>query len=318
MALTRRTAGLLLGIPAAVALFATALPATAGTATAGTTAVTYRTISGYAGCGGTSECTATFTGDFGVPARLATTTPVVVQTGSRPSVGPGQPVSLLTGATGDVGPNGAQGYRFRVLDQTGAVSPVPTGAYYHASVPFADAGRVAASVLVTTDPAGNAAVRFPRPLAAAPVAVIATGHSPYVGPGLPVNLITNRYSTVGFGLRVLDQAGVPIGMRTIRVHYWATGQAATPNTRAGTGVVTPNERGLAFLPWPMLAKGFQPVSVVLTGVAPANGPTMPVNLLVVSPLSDGAYVRVLDQAGQPVTSSVTLAFYATKLAAATG
>jgi hypothetical protein len=318
MALTRRTAGLLLGAPAAVALLATVLPAAAGTAAAGTAAVTYKTISGRAECGGTSECTATFTGNLGESARLATTTPVVVQTGAQPSVGPGEPVSLLTGATGDVGEYGAQGYRFRVLDQTGAISPVHTSSYYHASVPFADSGRAAASVLVTTDPAGNAAIRFPRPLVAAPVAVIATGSSPYIGPGLPVNLITNRYSTIGFGLRVLDQAGAPIGMRKVRVQYWATVQAATPNTRAGTGVVTPNERGLAFLPWPMLAKGFQPVSVVLTGVAPANGPTMPVNLLAVSPLSDGTYVRVLDQAGRPVTSSVTLAFYATKLAASTG
>ena len=309
---TRRTAGLLLGVPATVALLAAGLMATAGTATAGSADDFYRTISGSATCGGTSECTATFIG------RLTTATPVVVQTGARPSVGPGEPVSLLTGATGDLSPYGEQGYRFRVLDQTGAVSTVPTITYYHASVPFADTGRVAASVVVTTDPAGNAAVRFPRPLVAAPVAVIATGHSPYVGPGLPVNLITNRYSTVGFGLRALDQAGAPIAMRTIRVDYWATAQAATPNTRAGTGVVTPNERGLAFLPWPMLAKGLPPVSVVLTGVAPANGPTMPVNLLVVSPQSYGAYVRVLDQAGHPVTSPATLAFYATKLAASTG
>ena len=318
MALTRRTAGLLLGVPAALAVLATVLTATAGTATAGSTDGIYRTISGASACGGTSECTATFRGNLGEPGDLAGNGAVVVQTGARPSVGPGEPVSLLTGATGYVGPDQADGYRFRVLDQTGAVSTVPTITYYHASVPFADTGRVAASVLVTTDPAGNAAVRFPRPLVAAPVAVIATGHSPYVGPGLPVNLITNRYSTVGFGLRALDQAGAPIAMRTIRVDYWATAQAATPNTRAGTGVVTPNERGLAFLPWPMLAKGLPPVSVVLTGVAPANGPTMPVNLLVVSPQSYGTYVRVLDQAGHPVTSPVTLAFYATKLAASTG
>lgn len=314
MALTRRTAGLL-GVPTAVALLATTLLPAAGAAAAGTAIITYQTISGRAECGGTSECTATFTGEFGLPARLATTTPIVVQTGSQPSVGPGQPVSLLTGVTGDVGPNAAQGYRFRVLDQSGAISPVATSAYYHASVPFTDAGRSAGSVLVTTDPAGNAAVRFPRALSAAPVAVIATGRSPYVGPGLPVNLITNSYATTGFGLRALDQAGVPIGMRSIRVHYWATVQAATPNTRAGRGLITPNERGLAFLPWPMFSKGFQPVSVVLTGVAPANGPTMPVNLLVISGLSDGAYVRVLDQAGRPVTTPVTLAFYATKLAA---
>jgi hypothetical protein len=318
MALTRRTAGLLLGAPAAVAVLATVLTATAGTATAGTAAVTYRTISGSAGCGGTSECTATFTDGNGAQARLATTTPVVVQTGARPTFGPGLPVSQLTGATGDVGPYGAQGYRFRVLDQTGAVSTVPTTVYYHASVPFADAGRVAASVVVTTESGGFAAIRFPRPLASAPVAVIATGSSPYVGPGLPVNLITNSYSTVGFGLRVLDQAGKPIELRKIRVNYWATTQAATPNTRAGTGVVTPNAHGAVFLPWSTLAAGLSPVSVVLTGVAPANGPTMPVNLLVIEPASNGALVRVLDQAGRPVTSPVTLAFYATKLAASTG
>jgi hypothetical protein len=313
MVSTARRAGLAASL--GTALLAGSLAASGGVATAGAAIITYQTVSGSANCDGATECTATFGDGMGLPARLATTTPVVVQTGHQPSVGPGQPVSLLTGATGDVGPLGAQGYRFRVLDQAGAVSPVATRSFYHASVPFADAGRVAGTALVTTDPAGNAAVRFPRTLVAAPVAVIATGRSPYVGPGLPVNLITNSYSTIGFGVRALDQAGVPIAGRSIRLHYWATVQAATPNTRAGRAVVTPNERGLAFLPWPMLAKGFQPVSVVLTGTAPANGATMPVNLLVVSPLADGAYVRVLDQAGRPVTAPVTLAFYATKLAA---
>ena len=306
------TVGLVAALSAALLGAALAAPGAA----AGTRAIiTYQTVSGRAACAGSPECAASFRADFDVPARLASTAPVVVQTGAQPSVGPGQPVSLLTGETGVVLPDGTQGYRFRVLDQTGTVATGGTSSYYHASVPFADAGRVAQSVLVTTDPAGNAAVRFPRPLAAPPVAVIATGRSPYRGPGLPVHLITNRYSTVGFGLRVLDQAGAPVGMRSVRVHYWATGQGATPNTRAGTGVVTPDQRGLAFLPWSLLAKGLPPVSVVLTGVAPANGPAMPVNLLVVSPRADGAYVRVLDQAGRPVPAPVTLAYYATKLAA---
>src|SRR4051794_9324158 len=158
MALTRRTAGLMMGVPAAAALIATALPITAGTATAGSTDGIYSTISGASACGGTSECTGTFRGNLGEPVDLAGNGAGVVQTRARPSVGPGLPVSLLTGTTGYVGSNGAEGYRFRVLDQTGAVSTVPTVTYYHASVPFADSGRVAASVLVTTDPAGNAAV----------------------------------------------------------------------------------------------------------------------------------------------------------------
>ena len=75
MALTRRTARHLRWGPAVAALLVATLPAAAGTASAGTAIITYQTVSGSAQCGGTSECTATFTDGQGLPARLATTTP---------------------------------------------------------------------------------------------------------------------------------------------------------------------------------------------------------------------------------------------------
>jgi hypothetical protein len=260
------------------------------------------------------------TAAFSAGVRLATTTPVVVQTGNLPFHGPGLPVSLLTGATGDVGPSGQQGYRFRAFDQNGvtvAARPSADNCYYysyHASIPFTDAGHAAGIATVTTDARGVATVRFARPLAAAPVSVVVTGSSPYVGPGLPLNLITSGYSAAGFAVRALDQAGTPIAGRTVRLHYWATVQPATPNTRAGTATVTPDSHGFAFIRWPIFAKGLPPVSVILTGVAPALGPDMPVNLLANAVWAGGAgvEVRVLNQAGRPITSPVRIAYYATK------
>jgi hypothetical protein len=238
----------------------------------------------------------------------------VVQTGNLPFHGPGLPVSVLTGATGP------QGYRFRAFDQNGvtvAARPSPDNCYYysyHASIPFADTAHATAIVTVTTDTRGVATVRFAHPLATTPVSVIVTGSSPYVGPGLPLNLITMSYSAAGFSVRALDQAGQPIASRTIRLHYWATIQPATPNTRAGVATVTPNSHGFAFIAWPIFAKGLPPVAVVLTGVAPTLGPDMPVNLLDDVEVGGGAGVeiRVLNQAGQPITSPVRVAFYATK------
>jgi hypothetical protein len=264
------------------------------------------------------ESTVTFT-DINVGnVRLATTTPVLVQTGVRPLSGPGIPVSLLTGATGNVGPAGQQGYRFRAFDQDGvtvAARPSSNNCYfyaYHASIPFTDAAHAAAIATVTTDARGVAAVHFSKPLAATPVSVIVTGSSPYVGPGLPLNLITMSYSAAGFSVRALDQAGTPIANHTIRLHYWATVQAATPNTRAGVAVVTPDSRGIVFIHWLGFTKGTAPESVVLTGVAPGSGPNMPVNLVAFEPFSTGVATRVLNQAGNPITSPVRIAFYATR------
>ena len=72
---------------------------------------------------------------------------------------------------------------------------------------------------------------------------------------------------------------------------------------------------LASISWPMLAVGLPPVSVVLTGVSPRSGPDMPVNLLAAGPGSAGVRARILDQAGQPITVPVRIAYYATKRAA---
>jgi type 1 fimbria pilin len=155
-------------------------------------------------------------------------------------------------------------------------------------------------------------VRFSHPLAATPVSVIVTGSSPYIGPGLPLNLISTGSTTAGFGVRALDQTGTPIANRPIRLHYWATVQAATPNTRAGTAIVTPDSRGIGFISWPRLAVGLPPASVVLTGVTPTAGPNMPVNLVASTFHSTGVAIRALNQAGQPITSPVRIAFYATK------
>jgi hypothetical protein len=250
--------------------------------------------------------------------RLATTTPVVVQTGNLPLSGPGLPVSQLTGVTGNVGPEGQQGYRFRAFDQEGvtvAGRPSENNCYYfsyHASVPFVDAVHAAGIATVNTDARGIAPVGFSRALSATPVSVIVTGSSPYVGPGLPLNLISSSYSRTGFAVRALDQAGNPIASRSIRLHYWATTQAATPNTRAGTATITPDSRGIGFIPWPIFARGLGPVSVVLTGVSPGSGPDMPVNLLAYVFRGDGVAIRVLNQLGRPITSSVRIAFYAIK------
>lgn len=243
---------------------------------------------------------------------------MVVQTGVRPLSGPGIPVSLLTGATGNVGPAGEQGYRFRAFDQDGmtvAARPSPNNCYYyayHASIPFTDAAHAAAIATVTTDTRGVATVHFSKPLAATPVSVIVTGSSPYVGPGLPLNLITMSYSAASFSVRALDQTGTPIANHAIRLHYWATIQAATPNTRAGVATVTPDSRGFVFVPWPIFTKGIVPESVVLTGVAPGSGPDMPVNLVAFESFANGVATRVLNQAGHPITSPVRVAFYATK------
>jgi hypothetical protein len=145
--------------------------------------------------------------------------------------------------------------------------------------------------------------------------VILTGAGPYAGPGLPVNLVTRDYTRTGFGFRALDQAGAPLSGRLIRLHYWATTQGATPNTRAGRAVVLPDARGAVLVPWSRFAVGLPATSVVLTGTAPTSGPAMPVNLLVSQARSDGAHIRVLDQTGRPVTTPVTVAYYATKQAA---
>jgi hypothetical protein len=297
------------------ALLTLGLPAPSGSA-----AVAYRTTSEtFRICQPQGlESTVTFS-DFNVgDVRLATTTPVVVQTGVSPYIGPGLPVSELTGATGNVGPSGQQGYHFRAFDQNGmtvAARPSPDICYtysYHASIPFTDAAHAAAIATVTTDSRGVATVHFAHPLAATPVSVIATGSSPYVGPGLPLNLITAGYSPAGFAVRALDQAGKPIANHAIRLHYWATVQSATPNTRAGVATVTPNSHGFGFASWPKLAVCLPPVSVVLTGVSPSSGPDMPVNLVAYGFQCNGAAIRVLNQAGQPITSPVRVAFYATK------
>jgi hypothetical protein len=278
--------------------------------------ITYQTISGSAQCPpGSFQCFALFT-DGMQPARLATTTPVVVQTGALPANGPGLPVSLLTGQTGDVGGgSGEQGFLFRVFDQNGAAASTTTQSFFHASVSFADGARAAGSAVVFTNGAGEAIVNFTRRFNRTPLAVIVTGRSPYSGLGLPVNLVTHSYTTTGFTVRALDQAGAPIANSGIRVHYWATSQAVTPNTRAGQAVVTPNERGFATIAWPMLAVGLPPVSVVLTGISPRSGPDMPVNLLAAGPGSAGVRARILDQSGQPITVPVRIAYYATKRAA---
>jgi hypothetical protein len=298
------------------AMLAVGLPAPSSHA-----AVAYRTVSQTATICEPQplESTVTFSDFNAGPVRLATTAPVVVQTGVRPYFGPDLPVSLLTGTTGDVlGPGGPQGYHFRAFDQSGATvasRPRPDRCFtyaYHASIPFTDAARSAGAVSVTTDARGIATVRFPRPLATAPVSVIVTGSSPYIGPGLPVNLISMAYSATGFTVRALDQAGSPIANHAIRLDYWATIQAATPNTRAGSAVITPDSRGFGFVPWPKLAVCLPPISVVLTGVTPQLGPNMPVNLVAYGFNCNGAGIRVLNQAGQPVTTPVRIAFYATK------
>jgi hypothetical protein len=239
---------------------------------------------------------------------------VVVQTGIRPLQGPGLPVSLLTTASSSTG------YHFRAFDQNGAsVAALPSAnnCYlfsYHASIPFTDSAHTAGTGTVNTDASGNATVRFERGLGTTPVSVVVTGSSPTVGPGLPLNLVSSGYSPTGFLLRALDQAGQPIASRTIRVHYWATTQTATPNTRAGIASVVPDQRGFAFVSWPLFAKGLPPASVILTGVGPSGGPNMPVNLLADTAFAGGGgvRVRVLNQRGQPISSSVRIAFYATK------
>jgi hypothetical protein len=287
-------------------------------------AVAYRTTSGQTRiCSPQGfESTTTFS-DVNVGNVRLAQTPVVVQTGVAPAVGPGLPVSLLTGATGDVGPNGEQGYRFRAFDQNGATvagRPSATNCYtyaYHASIPFSDAARAAGNVYVNTDARGIAVVRFPHRLATAPVSVIATGAGPYFGPELPLNLVTSGYSPAGFAVRALDQAGQPIVSRLIRLHYWATAQAATPNTRAGAVLVNPNTQGVGQIAWPLFAKGLPPVSVVLTGKEPTSGPNMPVNLLAFGPQNNAVTIRILNQAGQPITTPVWIAFYATKASVST-
>jgi hypothetical protein len=245
---------------------------------------------------------------------LASAHPVVVQTGMRPMQGPGLPVSLLTTASSSTG------YHFRAFDQNGAsVAALPSAnnCYYfsyHASIPFTDSAHAAGTASVTTDASGVATVRFAGGLGATPVSVVVTGSSPTVGAGLPLNIVSGSYSPTGFVLRALDQAGAPIASRTIRVHYWATTQTATPNTRAAIASVTPDQRGFAFISWPLFAKGLPPVSVILTGVGPTGGPNMPVNLLADAAFAGGGGVRirVLNQHGQPISSSVRIAFYATK------
>jgi hypothetical protein len=294
----------ILFLVALAALLTLGLPVPSGGAV-----VAYRTASGR-----TVICEPQGLESSGAFPMLDSTRPVVVQTGNLPFQGPGLPVSVLTGATGP------QGYRFRAFDQDGvtvAARPSPTNCYYysyHASIPFTDAAHAAGIATVTTDTRGIAAVRFVQPLGATPVSVVVTGSSPYVGPGLPLNLISSGYSTAGFAVRALDQAGNPIAGRSIRLHYWATVQPATPNTRAGVATVTPNSHGFAFIAWPMFAKGLPPVSVVLTGAAPGSGPNMPVNLLdnVEAAGGAGVEIRVLNQAGQPITSPVRVAFYAIK------
>jgi hypothetical protein len=315
---TRRAwrSGLAGSISGALLLATLAAVAAPGTAAA-EEAATYRTVSGTALCPpGNAECiTVLLNGNQA--ARVSTGSAVVVQTGHSPDSGPGLPVSLLTGTSGPVGTIGQQEYHWRVFDQNGRVPTADTLAYFHASASFTDAARAAREAVLVTDALGNARVNFTAPLAAAPVAVIATGRSPYIGPGLPLNLVTSGYTSTGFTVRALDQAGVPIARSTIRVDYWATNQAATPNTRAGQAVVTPTAAGRAFVPWSLFAKGLPPVSVVLTGMAPASGPSMPVNLLAVTPQGNGVSVRVLDQAGHPITTPVRIAYYATKAAAST-
>jgi hypothetical protein len=303
-------AGLLLGS------LATAAPASG----AAEPVPTYRTISGSALCPpaapGTDCLTTLIDGNF-AGARVNASGPVVVQTGHAPDSGPGLPVSLLTGTSGDLTPGGQQGFHWRVLDQNGRVPTADTLTYFHASAPFTDAGRAAREAFVFTDANGNARINFTAPLAAAPVAVIATGRSPYTGPGLPVNLVTSGYTRSGFTVRALDQAGAPIASSGIRVHYWATNQRVTPSTRAGQLQLVPDANGRAFVPWSLFDKGIPPVSVVLTGTFPLGGPSMPVNLLAVVPRADGVAVRVLNQAGRPITSTVRIAYYATKAAAST-
>jgi hypothetical protein len=316
----RRTYATGVAASAAAALLLGALSSGSPAAAAPAAAVTtYRTVSGTALCpaapAGTDCFTALVNGDFG-PARVGASAPVVVQTGHLPGTGPGLPVSLLTGTGGDIaGAGGQQAYHWRVLDQNGQVPTADTQAYFHASAPFTDAGRTAREAIVFPDAGGNARVNFTGTLAAAPVAVIATGRSPYTGPGLPVNLVTSAYSTTGFTVRALDQAGHPIVSGGIRIHYWATNQGATPNTRAGQATLTPDANGRATIPWTVFAKGLPALSVVLTGTSPLTGPSMPVNLLAVTAKSDGVAVRVLDQTGRPVTSQVRIAYYATKAAA---
>ncbi|HEY6749188.1 MAG TPA: hypothetical protein VI357_26145 [Mycobacteriales bacterium] len=274
-------------------------------------------MSGTALCPpGGADCFTSLVDANSVPARVSASSPVIVQTGQFPSVGPGLPVSLLTGSGGDIaGTGGQQGYHWRVLDQNGQVLTADTRVFFHASAPFTDAGRTAREAIVFTDAGGNARVTFNGTLAATPVAVIATGRSPYTGPGLPVNLVTSGYSRTGFTVRALDQAGHPIVSRGIRIHYWATNQGATPSTRAGQATLTPDANGRATIPWTIFAKGLPAVSVVLTGTSPLTGPSMPVNLLAVTARSDGVAIRVLDQSGRPVTSPVRIAYYATKAAA---
>jgi hypothetical protein len=314
MVRTARRAGV--GAAAGAVLLLGSLAAgTPATAVAGET-TTYRTVSGTALCPpGNAECITTLLSPAGGGARVSAAAPVVVQTGHVPDSGPGLPVSLLTGVSGAISSTGQQAYHWRVLDQTGRVPTADTLAYFHASAPFTDTAKAAREAVLVTDALGYARVTFAAPLAAPPVAVIATGRSPYVGPGLPVNLVTSGYTRGGFTVRALDQAGAPIAQSTIRVHYWATNQAATPNTRAGQALLVPDAAGRAFVPWSLFAKGVPPVSVVLTGTAPVSGPSMPVNLLAVTPRGDGVSVRVLDQAGRPITTSVRIAYYATKLAA---
>lgn len=319
MAVTARKAGLAASLGAAVLVGSLVVAAARGGAAPGDVA-TFRTVSGSALCPPSGEeCLTTLLNPSGGGARVNAAAPVVVQTGHLPDSGPELPVSLLTGVTGDLTPGGQQAFRWRVFDQS---ARVPTTAdaitYFHASAPFTDAGRSAGSVLVNTDGEGNARVNFPAPLALNPVAVIVTGRSPYAGPGLPVNLVTSGYTRSGFTVRALDQYAAPIRSAAIRLHYWATAQGATPNTRAGQATVTPNAAGRAVIPWSMFERGLPPVSVVLTGTSPTSGPAMPVNLLAVTPQSNGVSVRVLDQNGRPITTPVRIAYYATKAAASTG
>ena len=319
--MTRRTRTTALAASAvAVALtgaLAAGVPAGAAPAPAADGPSTYRTVSGTSLCppAGAGDCFSTLVAPDFNGARVGPG-PVIVQTGRLPGSGPGLPVSLLTGPAGDIsGTGGQQGFHWRVLDQNGKVSTAEVLAYFHVSAPFTDAGRTAREALVTTDAGGNARVAFVGTLATASVAVIATGRAPYTGPGLPANLVTSAYSRTGFTVRALDQGGRPIVNSAIRIHYWATAQTATPNTRAGQATVTPDAAGNATIPWAQFDRGLPAVSVVLTGTSPLSGPSMPVNLLAVTARSNGVSIRILDQSGRPVTTPVRIAYYATKASA---
>lgn len=256
-------------------------------------------------CGPIGEVNRPFRGDGSL---ILQGPAVVVQTGISPASGPGIPASQLTGATSQ------GGFRFRVFDQTGAAISNATPCvevYYHASTRMQDGSRTADLAQVQTDGAGYAQVRFAVPMDTAPVSVTATGSSPYRGPGLPLHLVADGYTSTGFRVRVLDQTGAPVANQTIRLHYWATVQSATPNTRAGNQVVNPDGSGVTRVRWPLVSGNLPPVSVMLTGVSPTTGPDLPASLVAFSTDTGGVNLRALDQTGEPVTTPFRVAFYAT-------